>query len=410
MKIAMMTNNYKPFIGGVPISIERLSESLRGMGHQVVVFAPTYENQEEREEVVRYHSLIRGIVGGVSIPNSLDPKIEKEFKEGDFDVIHVHHPMLIGRTALYLSKKYGIPLVFTYHTRYEQYLHYVGMSCLKGAVPLYIREFTGHCDMVIAPTPKMKEVLSEMEVTAPVTILPTGITQDSFQAEEKTAGELRSRLLGNRGVQGEEEDKQLFVSVSRLAKEKNIPFLFKSLKLYKEKLGKSFRLALIGDGPEKEHLKKLSAEMGLTEEIIFVGKVPNTEVKNYCKAADLFLFASTSETQGIVLLESMAAGTPVLAVKATGTEDIVADGKNGYMTQEKEEEFADRLMDILEKKELDFLRAGAEETALSYHSSFIARRALITYRAAMQIRKNKEQMRQLRRNAGRNMIYSQSSI
>ena len=116
MKIAMMTNSYKPFVAGVPISIERLSEGLRANGHEVVVFAPDYEGQEKDENIVRYRALVKGVVNGFSVPNSLDPKIEKRFREGNFDVIHVHHPMLIGQTALYLSKKYHVPLCCTNST------------------------------------------------------------------------------------------------------------------------------------------------------------------------------------------------------------------------------------------------------------------------------------------------------
>lgn len=104
MKIAMMTNNYKPYIAGVPISVERLSEGLRANGHEVIVFAPDYEGQEEDEHIVRYKAFIKGVLDGFSVPNSLDPDIEKRFREGQFDVIHVHHPMLIGRTALYYLK------------------------------------------------------------------------------------------------------------------------------------------------------------------------------------------------------------------------------------------------------------------------------------------------------------------
>ena len=90
-----MTNNYKPFIAGVPVSVEKLSDSLRALGHQVVVFAPSYDRQIEEEHVIRYGALLKGVAGGASVPNSLDPKIEKKFREGHFDVIHVHHPMLI---------------------------------------------------------------------------------------------------------------------------------------------------------------------------------------------------------------------------------------------------------------------------------------------------------------------------
>lgn len=381
MKIAMMTNNYKPFIGGVPISIERLSESLRGLGHQVVVFAPTYEEQLEEENVFRYHSLLKGLYNGVSLPNSLDPKIERRFKEEAFDVIHVHHPMMIGKTALTLSKKYGIPLVFTYHTRYEQYMHYMGISCLKGMLPLYIREFTKNCDVVAAPTPLMKSHLEEIGVETDVMVLPTGLQADSFLPNQEKIEAIRTRLA--RGKQ------YLFCTVARLAKEKNLEFLIRSLSLRKESGMDDFSMVFIGEGPEETHLRQMAAKYGLEDHCIFEGKVDNKEIKNYCAAADLFLFASKSETQGIVLLEAMAAKTPVLAVRATGTADIVCNGKNGYMTEESETEFADRLCSLLQWKELQQLKGGAYETALSYRTEEIAKRALIIYAVATQKKREK---------------------
>lgn len=216
MKIAMMTNNYKPFVAGVPISIERLAKGLRGQGHQVVVFAPDYDGQNWEPDVVRYGALLRGVAGGASVPNSLDFEIERRFKEGNFDVIHVHHPMMIGRTASYLSWKYHVPLVFTYHTRYEQYLHYIGMSGLKKVVPAYVRGYTKHCDMVIAPTPLMKDYLDKIRTGAEVRVLPTGIPEESFYPDREKAGQIRKNLLGDK--------KYLFCTVARLAKEKNLDF------------------------------------------------------------------------------------------------------------------------------------------------------------------------------------------
>ena len=124
MKIAMLTNNYKPFIGGVPISVERLAEGLRSLGHQVTVFAPEGAGWEEEPDVVRFRVLYEWRDKGLVIGNFSDSRIEKRFREEQFDVIHVHHPVVIGFTAVYLSKKYGIPLAYTYHTRYEEYLHY----------------------------------------------------------------------------------------------------------------------------------------------------------------------------------------------------------------------------------------------------------------------------------------------
>lgn len=374
MKIAMMTNNYKPFVAGVPISVERLAMGLRELGHQVVVFAPSYDDQQDEEDIVRYGSLLRGIAGGFSVPNHLDPKIEREFRKGKFDVIHVHHPMMIGSTARYLSWKYQVPLVYTYHTRYEQYLHYIGLAGLKKLMPAYLHCTLKRCDMVIAPTPAIQDYLEDIQISAPVEVLPTGLSDDSFRPDEKRAEQLRSELAGQR--------EHLFCTVARLAKEKNLEFLFESLWYYKQKAGACFKLVLIGEGPYRAKLIKRVKELGLEEEIVFAGQVPNEEIKNYCRACDLFLFTSRSETQGIVLLEAMAAGTPVLALKATGTEDIVVNGRNGYMTEVSGEEekarkrdeqlFAEKLMDILEKKELNFLRQGAFRTAGNYKGLQIA--------------------------------------
>lgn len=399
MKIAMMTNNYKPFLAGVPVSIERLTESLRGQGHRTVVFAPGYDGQQEEADIIRYRSLIRNIACGFSVPDSFDPAIERNFRKGGFDLIHVHQPMMIGNMAGYLSKKYKVPLVFTYHTRYEQYLHYIGLSAFRKVIPAYIRYFTEKCDLVIAPTPLMKQHLMESGVKTKICVLPTGIEEDNFHPDCKQAEEIRRQTLGNR--------KYLFCSVARLAREKNITFLLRSIKLRKEKRGGDFKLLLIGEGPYRAHLEKLVKELDLQEEVIFTGCVPNREIKNYCRASDLFLFASESETQGIVLLEAMAAGTPVLALQATGTEDIVINGVNGYMTGPSETEFEEKLMDILEKKELEILRNGSLTTAGEYRCEEIGKRAVEIYKEALQERREKAEGKDIHhRKNKRGMLYS----
>lgn len=371
MKIAMMTNNYKPFIAGVPISVDRLTESLREMGHEVVVFAPDYEGCEEEADVVRCRSLIQGIYCGFSLPDRFDPKIERRFKEEAFDVIHVHHPMVMGKTAAYLSKKYQVPLVFTYHTRYEQYLHYLGLAAFGNLIPHYVRHYTKNCSMVIAPTVTMREQLEKMEIETPVTVLPTGIPEECFSPEEEQVEKYRKKLLGDK--------KYLFCTIARLAKEKKIEFLLKALGERKRKGKNDFRLALIGEGPNEKALRELTEELDLTENIEFVGKVQNNEIKNYCKASDLFLFASTSETQGIVLLEAMAAGTPVLAVEATGTADLVKNGLNGAMTGEDLEQYESRLEELLKEDSYLTLREGAVKTARFYVQGEVAKRAVTCY-------------------------------
>ena len=382
MKIAMMTNNYKPFVAGVPISVEKLSVGLRALGHQVTVFAPSYDEQDTEEDVIRYGALLKGVAGGFSVPNSLDPKIERAFWEGHFDVIHVHHPMMIGATARYLSWKYHVPLVSTYHTRYEQYLHYVGLTGLERFWPIYLRRTLGACNMVFAPTPHIRDYLRETGINPPIEVLPTGLSKTAFYPDQQKAKRLREQFCEGRPF--------LFCTVARLAKEKNLEFLLESLALYKQKAGPCFKLLLIGKGPYREKLCRRIGELALREEIILTGEVRNEDMKEYCAASDLFLFSSRSETQGIVLLEAMAVGTPVLALRATGTDDIVINGVNGYMTQVSGDSprdriqdarvFADKAMAILSGKELETLKQGAKETANKYDCQEIAERASSYYR------------------------------
>ena len=413
MKIALMTNNYKPFVGGVPISVERLAEGLRKEGHEVVVFAPTYErsaahynitahnsnvedynvpdnNKKEQENEVRYHSLLKNVAGGIVIPNPIDPKIEREFKQGGFDVIHVHHPIAIGNTAIYLSRKYNVPLIFTYHTRYEQYLHYLKpiMWLEKGAersgrlhkmqkrlletiqeklVPGYLKYFIRQCHHVFAPTEGMREYLIRVCALerGKVSVLPTGLKAESFCFGSETY---------------KATDCPLFISVSRLAHEKNIPFLLHALAYYKMMYKKPFKMLLIGDGPNRKEYEELVKTLRLENEIVFTGLVPNDKLPEYYQAADAFLFASKTETQGIVILEAMAAGTPVIAVRASGVSDLVVDDHNGYLVKEEVSEFAERIYNVSENMTLQQnLRNGAIETAFSFHEERIAKKAAIIY-------------------------------
>lgn len=226
MKIAMMTNNYKPFIGGVPVSIERLAEALRKEGHEVVIFAPMYPMQLLEKDVVRYNSLSRKMAGEMVIPNMFDSIIETKFREGKFDVIHVHHPMLIGNTAVYLSRKYKVPLVFTYHTRYEQYLHYVnsmfkmGEKTLQAAkakmIPGYLCYYLKNCQHIFAPTESLQKYLLTVckAQSEKVSVLPTGLREESYHWNRQETEALREKYGAS--------NCPMFLTVSRLAQEKNI--------------------------------------------------------------------------------------------------------------------------------------------------------------------------------------------
>lgn len=382
MRIAMLTNNYKPYIGGVPVSIEHLAAALRARGHVVYVFAPSYgEGQEEEEYVIRYPSFPFA-VAGAPVPNVLSGIIGQKMRELAIEVIHVHHPAIVGNVAIALRRSLGIPVVFTYHTRYEEYLHYIGglkqIEQYTGVINKYLRYFCKKCDLLLAPTPGMRSYLEEKRTQTPIEVLPTGIPAENFSAEAAHSNALREEYLGKADY--------LLVTVSRLAKEKNLYFqlegLFYLKRLLKRK-GKSFRHLVIGDGPDKEKLCRYAAKLGLTEEVCFVGSVDNREIRDYCAAADAFVFTSKSETQGIVLLEAMAVGLPVIAVDASGVRDIVSHGKNGYLIGEDALTWAVYIENCLSDaaKRCDMQQA-AQWTALRYSEESVAEWAEWCYRKA----------------------------
>ena len=379
MRIAMFTNNYKPYIGGVPVSIEHLAEALRGRGHTVYIFAPTYENQVEEPYVIRYPSFpIK--VAGAPVPNVLTGIFIKKVRELNIDVIHVHHPAIVGNVALSIRKKLGVPVVFTYHTRYEAYLHYInGLEKVEqstGFINWYLHHFCNQCDLLVAPTPGILDYLQKERMKPPIQVMPTGIPMENFLPEQESVAAIRQQYLGTADY--------LTCTVSRLAKEKNLDFQIRGLSCLKrllKKKGRTFRHMIIGDGPEKENLMRQIGELGLTENIIFIGNVDNQEIKNYQAAADAFLFTSKSETQGIVLLEAMAVGNPVVAVEASGVRDVVKDGVNGYLTEEDTYWWAERTRMVLEEvAKREQLSQAAQETAELYSEEEVARQAEQYYR------------------------------
>ena len=385
MKIAMLTNNYRPFVGGVPVSVERQARELIRLGHKVTVFAPTYGDTEAEDEaaperVVRYHSQRRTMDNGMVYPGFYPREILKVFEEEAFDCIHVHHPMFVGQWALYLGKKYGIPVIYTYHTRYEDYLHYIPCfrvserssflkkHVVKGIgekiVPAYMKWFADRCDMVLAPSAGMRQIIRCYGAAVPVEVFPTGLDDSFFQVDRERASEIRERYGKGK--------KYLFSTVSRLEKEKNYGFLLRGIAEFRHRYGDDFQVMILGDGSQKGELKVRASLLGIHDVVTFVGNVPNHEVKDYLAASDVFLFASKSETQGIVLAEAMAAGKPVVAVHAVGSDDIIKDGVNGYLTEEDETAWAEHVKMALEKEKGRKMMRQALRTAENYRSSRLA--------------------------------------
>lgn len=411
MRIAMMTNNYKPFIGGVPISIERLSEGLREIGHEVFIFAPSYEKGECNEDkyIVRCKSFNKKN-GEYVIPNVLKSNISEQFGKLNIDVIHVHHPIIMGNLAQYLGRKYKIPVVFTYHTKYEEYLHNIKIYNImeeksrreegkflsnvetgilrfvkRKVVPKYLTHFMNNCNMIFAPTREIQNHLQYCNVKSEINTIPTGLSKNYFKQSIHESEKLRNKYIDHK--------KYLFCTVCRLNKEKNLEFLIKGIYNLKERVGDCFNVMIIGNGPLKDELEKLTLQLNLQNNIKFINNVDNNEINNYYRASDIFLFSSKSETQGIVLLEAMASRIPVVAIQATGVRDIVKNGINGYMTEEDTDKWSEKVMKLIEDEELrKKLGEGAFNTSRLYSNKNVAEMAIQQYKYIVEkyfIEKNK---------------------
>ncbi len=348
LNIAMFTNNYLPFVGGVPVSIERLAKGLRKQGHKVYIFAPDYSNDtNENDNIIRCKPLFFYKERGFKFPiaNIFLHKIEKEFVTRKIDIVHIHHPYWMGSKGMKLAKKYKVPVVFTYHTRLDKYSHYIpvlGRELFKNIISHYIiRYFSKKSDALFAPTNTAKEYLRNIGVSKHIEILPTGINFEGYDSIEKKAiEELRQKYIRNSEI--------VLCSVSRLSKEKNLYFLFEGVKYIKEHSKTPFKLIIVGEGPEKENLLKKIENSNLKDIVILIGQVNPAEVYLYYIFSDIFVFASQSETQGMVLLEAMAGKCPVVAVRSSGIDDIISNDYNGFKTKEDIQIWAEKIICLME--------------------------------------------------------------
>lgn len=365
LKVAMFTNNYLPFIGGVPISIERLRCGLEKLKDTVLIVAPRYKNKREKEKnVIRMPSIFSfGEKSEFRFANIFSSAVRKKVKAFKPDIIHVHHPFWIGSLGVYMARRLKVPAVYTYHTRLEHYSHFVFLpgSLFRNIIAHFlVRRFANKCDAVIVPTDSTEEYLRMIGVTAPTYVQPTGIEYDRFQHVEPAEVEkLKKRL--------KIKDETVFVSVSRLSNEKNIDFMIDALAELKKNTDKPFRLLIVGDGHQKQRLQTKIDELGLKQTIQLVGSVAPEKMANWYQLGDAFLFASQSETQGMVILEAMAAGLPVVAVRSSGIDDVVEDGFNGYKTPARQAVWLERVERLLNDEELlGQLSGNAENFAKAY--------------------------------------------
>jgi 1,2-diacylglycerol 3-alpha-glucosyltransferase len=381
LNILMLTNTYLPQVGGVARSVASFTEAFRRRGHRVLVVAPTYEDMPEREQDVLRVPAIQRFNGSdfslkLPVPVMLFPELEQFGPE----VVHSHHPFLLGDTAIRLAARSNLPLVFTHHTMYEQYTHYVpgDSSAMKQFAIRMATEYANLCDQVIAPSESIADVLRERSVTTPIEPIPTGIDRERFAQGDGAGARRKYGIPPGAFVVGH---------VGRLAPEKNLAFLARAVAAFVEADDRAHVL-IAGLGPALEDIRATFAERGLSDRLRLVGTLEGPELSDTYHAMNVFAFASQSETQGMVLAEAMAAGVPVIAVDAPGAREIVRDGHNGrLLAHEDEAAFAEVLRSIATFSQVQSraLSEAARATSESFGLDRCADRVLSLYDRLLRI-------------------------
>jgi glycosyltransferase involved in cell wall biosynthesis len=348
VRIALFTNNYLPFCGGVTISVETLRSGLEGRGHAVWVMAPRFRGAADGgPRVLRYPSIPATTYPEFPLAVPYAPAVTARVRALDVEIFHAHHPFLLGPAAARLARRAGRPLVFTYHTRYEKYAHYVPVTrpLVEAAALRLSTRFAAQADAVIAPSVVVRDELVRRGVRAPVAVVPTGIDLALFRPGPR--GAARQALALPAGD-------PILLYVGRLDREKSVERVLLAFDLVASTVPRA-RLVLVGHGKEAERLRAVAGGLAAASRVTFLGVRAHHTLPACYQAADLFLFASETETQGLVLAEAAACGLPAVAVEAPGCDEVVRDGETGLLTKSDPTALAEAAVGLL----LDPVRRAA---------------------------------------------------
>lgn len=344
MRVLMVSDVYFPRVNGVSTSIETFRRTLREQGVDIRLVVPRYGDEADEAGVIR--------VAGRPVPGDREDRMvgwramHRAVLEAarDCDLIHIQTPFIAHYAGLKAARTLGLPVVATYHTLFEAYLEYYAPFLPAGWLQAQARAFSRRqcnaLDAVIVPSSAMQQRLAAYEVSVPLHVLPTGIPTAQFASGDGAAFRYRHGILSTRPV-------ALFVG--RVAHEKNIGFLLEAL-VHARRLRPDILLVVAGEGPAMADLKAQVKTLGLREAVQFIGYLDRRQELPDCyAAADAFVFASRTETQGLVLLEAMAAGLPVIALSEMGTTDILAPGRGAISPPAEPQAFGAALGDFLNR-------------------------------------------------------------
>jgi glycosyltransferase involved in cell wall biosynthesis len=403
MRIVYITNNYTPYSGGVVSSINASVTALRKAGYEVFIITLNFlgDNHVDPDYVLRIPSVFRCMYKNnhLALPWRPYHHMLRMIKELQPDIIHVHHPFYLGKTGLHIAQKLSLPIVFTYHSIYEGYTHYVPLpQCLMRYITTKkVISFCRQLQGIIAPSMFIRDHIQSHCITTSTAVIPSGLQELFISAAFQLKKYDFTRPFK-------------LVYVGRLTKEKNIPFILDVMQMLGlvraervEALNEAypstssgrtafnnFQLTLVGYGAEYDNLRSYAYNtLKLSSDVVqFVHKPPKQKLLEYYQEADLFLFPSFLDTQGLVLAEAMACGTPVLAVHGPGQQDIIKDGYNGFLVASKLA-MAEKIIAIAQDQKLHTqLRQGAFETSKKYHPQSVTARLINFYQTVLESTNN----------------------
>lgn len=387
MRIGLFTDIYPPFINGVSTSVAMLEKGLREKGHEVFIVTVNPENfsykLDNNDKILKIPGVPTGFydyrLSGIYPVRAL-----KKIKEWNLDLIHVHTEFGIGTFARLVAEQYNIPIVYTYHTMWEDYTHYITKGYFDKTSKRIVEELTKFfCGKsvkeVIVPSKKAYDLFTKKyKVNHKVNIIPTGIEIDRFfkeKIDKKEVDSLKNELKIKK-------DEFVILYVGRLAEEKNVELLLNS---HKEiiKNNKHVKLLIVGSGPDYEKFVNMSVDLGLKKNITFTGAIPWEEIPKYYQLADIFATASTSETQGLTIIEAMAASLPVVCADDIAFNSIVVNDINGQLFN-TDKEYIKKVNNLIkDKTKLYNMSIEARETSENHSVEKYAESVLKVYKRSV---------------------------
>jgi glycosyltransferase involved in cell wall biosynthesis len=381
MRVLMVSDVYFPRVNGVSTSIQTFRRELAALGHQVDLIAPAYPAGHNEEAGVRR-------IASRHVPFDPEDRMMRPgqlrealpaLRRAKYDLVHIQTPFVAHYSGLKIADVLGVPRIETYHTFFEEYLfHYVPLlptGFLRGLSRRFSRTQCNRMNALVVPSAAMRDKLLEYGVSVPMHVIPTGIPVTEFSGGDGAAFRARH---------GIDPGRPLLLFVGRVAFEKNIDFLLRALHAAVAQMPELL-LVIAGEGPAEASLRKLTSKLGLEANVMFVGYLDRASSLQDCyRAANVFVFASRTETQGLVLLEAMALGVPVISTAVMGTRDIVGPRRGALVPEDDEADFARAILKLMNDAGLrERLSVEGRAYVREWHADALARKLAAAYQSVV---------------------------